>query len=145
MRTAVQYFQPAIEKDPSYALAHAGLADVYVLNYQGLPPRDAIPMGKAAAMRALQIDEQLAEAHAALGVAACAFDWDLAAGEKRYKQAISLNPNYATAYGYYGQCLSVWGRFEESLAATRHAAELDPLSLVINVQVGNSFLWARHY
>src|SRR2546426_11818359 len=102
MRTAVQYFQPAIEKDPSYALAHAGLADVYVLNYQGLPPNDAIPMGKAAAMRALQIDEQLAEAHAALGVAARAFDWDLPAGEQRYNPAVALNPNSATAKCEHG-------------------------------------------
>ncbi len=145
MWKAIDYLHQAIDKDPTYALAYAALADVYVVDYLPLPPKETMPMGKAAAIRALQIDEDLAEAHAALGVAAYVFDWDAVAAEKALKKAIALNPNYATAYGYYGEFLGRCGRFEESLAATKRAHELDPLSAVINVQVGNSFLRARHY
>ena len=104
LKTALEYFQQAIDRDPTYALAHAGIADCYVLlpYYRGLSGHESYPKAKAAALQALQMDEHLAEAHAALALAHVFFDWDWVSAEKSIHRAIELNPNYATAHRWYG-------------------------------------------
>jgi TolB-like protein/Tfp pilus assembly protein PilF len=142
---AIDYFQQAVEKDPAYALAYAAMADVYVLGGGGRSGRETYPKAKAAAMKALEIDDQLAEAHAALGQAQMFFDWNLAAAEAEFKRAIDLNPNYATAYQWYADCLAVMGRTEEALEQMKHARELEPLSEILNRDTGRVFYYARRY
>jgi len=146
LKKSLGYFQQAIEKDPAYALAYAGLADSYVILADGvMAPREAYPRGKAAAFKALEIDETLAEAHAPLGAAREAYDWDWVGAEKEYKRAIELNPGYATAHQWYAMYLSEMGRHNEAIAETKRAQELDPLSLIINVHGGYIFFFARQY
>jgi len=146
LKKSLGYFQQAIEKDPAYALAYAGLADSYVILADGvMAPREAYPRGKAAAFKALEIDETLAEAHAPLGAAREAYDWDWVGAEKEYKRAIELNPGYATAHQWYAMYLSEMGRHDEAVAEIRRAQELDPLSLIINATGGYVFFFARRY
>jgi serine/threonine-protein kinase len=114
LRKAIEYFNQAIENDPSFALAYAGLADCYVVPVNLLPPRDAMPKAKAAARRALELDETLAEAHTSLARVLAVYDWDWPAAEKEYKRAIELNPRYAIAHQWYGACLEVMGRRSEA-------------------------------
>ena len=131
---AIEHFDKALSVDPSYALAYTGLADCYNLlgsiQYAVLPPSVAMPKARKAAERALEIDEELAEAHVSLGHVKLFFDWDLKAAEGEFKRAIDLNPNYATAHQWYGDCLMLQNRRDEALAEKRRALELDPLSLV---------------
>jgi TolB-like protein/Tfp pilus assembly protein PilF len=144
-KKAIEYFNQAIEKDPTYALAYVGLADCYAVGNLPESSRDAMAKARAAANRALEIDDGLAEAHASLGLVKHLFDWDWSGAEREYKRAIELNPNYASVYGWYGMYLAGRGRFDESLAQVRQAQELDPLSVIISVQVGNIFFFARRY
>jgi len=135
-RKAIEQFQQAIDRDPNYALAYDGLADCYLLleQYASTPASETLPKAKAAAERALQIDDSLAEAHASL---ACYYDqswrWDEA--EKEFKRAISLNPNYPTAHHWYEIHLRLMGRLDEALAEIKRAQELDPLSPTLYVNV----------
>jgi len=135
LRKAVHYFEQAIEKDPGYALAYAGLADSHILlaEYSLLPPKDAFPRAKAAVMEALEIDETLAEAHTSLAFIKTLNDWDWIGAEKEFKQAIEFNPGYATAHQWYAEHLTMTGQYAEAIAEFKRAQELDPLSLIIGV------------
>ena len=144
---AIEHFQEAIDRDPSYALAYAGLADAYnVLGYYDyLPPREAYPKAKDAATRALALDESLAPAHASLGYTRLFFDWDWPGAEAAFVRAIALDPGYASAHQWYAWYLLVVGRMEEMIGAMRTALQLDPLSLIINAHMGYALFWARRY
>ena len=137
-RRATDYFSQAVQKDPSYALSYAGLADTYSqLGDSGyLAPSEAWPKARTAAVQALEIDDSLAEAHTSLGLVKEHFEWDWAGAEKEFKRAIQLNPNLATAHLWYGDLLSNTGKLEEGLRETKRAKELDPLSLIINTNLG---------
>ncbi len=145
--TSIEYFRRAIDIDPTYALAYAGLADSYNMrgSYGHAPPKDVMPRAKAAAVKALEIDSTLAEAHASLGYAYATYDWDWKAGEREYKRAIELNPNYATAHHWYGLYLTTMGRSDEAVDELERARVLDPLSLIINTNVGWVLYFARLY
>jgi TolB-like protein/Tfp pilus assembly protein PilF len=140
-KKAAEYFSQAVQKDPGYALSYAGLADSYsLLGDAGyLPPAEAWPKAKTAAMQALNLDDSLGEAHTSLGLVKEHFEWDWAGAEKEFKRAIELNPNLATAHHWYGDYLTNMGRFDEGIAETKKAQELDPLSLIINTTVGWQF------
>jgi len=142
---AIEYFKQAIEKDPGFALAYVGLADSYVVPANRLPPRESMPKAKEAALRALEINERLAEAHATLGRALASYDWDWPAAEKEFKRAVELNPNYAVAHQWYGGYFGVMGRPEEAISERRLAVELEPLSLIINFELGSAYYFARDY
>jgi len=144
-KKAIEYFNQAIEKYPSYALAYSGLADCYVLGGDARSTQEAFSKAKAAASRALEIDDTLAEAHASLALVKMAYDWDLAAAESEFKRAIELNPNYATAHHWYADCLMLMGRTDQAIASIRRAQELDPLSLIISRDAGRLFYFARRY
>jgi len=142
-----EYFQQAIEKDPGYALAYAGLADSYEIlsDWALMPPREALPRAKAAALKAVEMDETLGEAHVSLGAARRDYDLDWVGAEKEFKRAIELNPGYATAHQWYAEYLSAMGRHKEALAEVKRAQELDPLSPIINAYAGMVFFNARRY
>jgi len=144
---AIEYFKQAIEKDQLYALSYAGLADCYdVLGwYSHLSPNEAFPRARATAMKALEIDDTLAEAHASLAAFYLWHDWDWEAAEREFKRAINLNPGYATAHHWYADCLTVVDRSNEAIAEMKRAQELDPLSLIISTDVAKEFLYARKY
>ncbi|MFS8084287.1 MAG: tetratricopeptide repeat protein [Acidobacteriota bacterium] len=145
---SVEYFEKALKQDPGYALAFAGLADAYSVmpSYADGAPDVFFPKAKAAARRALELDESLAEAHTALARVLFAYDWSFAESDREYQRAIALNPNYATAHHWYGNAnLLRTGRFEESIAEMKHAQMLDPLSLIINADLGENYLLARRY
>jgi serine/threonine protein kinase len=143
----LQYFQQAIEKDPGYALAHVGIADTF--GYLGLfsfmPPHLAYSRDKAAAKKALEIDPELAEAYASHGFIAMWYDWDWTAAEKHFLKAIQIKPEYATAHLWYGLCLSIMGRFEESIREIQEARELEPLEPVNSTLVGWALYMARRF
>jgi serine/threonine-protein kinase len=137
---ALAYFNDAIERDPDYALAHAGLADTYnVLALYGvLPSQEAFPQAKRAAIRALELDDGLAEAHTSLARFYENYGWDWLAAEREFRRAIELNPGYATGHDWYATYLSAQGRHEEALAEGNKAHELDPFSLTINTSLGTT-------
>jgi TolB-like protein/Tfp pilus assembly protein PilF len=139
LQKAADYFQQAIEKDASYALAYSGLADCHVLLplYPGLGsnPRDELPKALEAARKAVELDDTLAEAHTSLA-RALASDLQLSAAMSEFNRAIELNPNYATAHQWFGECLLSQGHVDEALAELKRAQELDPLSLIINSVLG---------
>jgi TolB-like protein/DNA-binding winged helix-turn-helix (wHTH) protein/Tfp pilus assembly protein PilF len=147
LNKGIGYFSEAVEKDPSYALAYVGLADSYSLlsDYGGLPPKQTYPQAKKAALRALELDDQLAEAHAALGFIKAAYDWDWPGAESEYRRAIELNPNYETAHQWYAEYLSGMGRHEEAIAEIRRAKEINPVSLIINAVEAWVLYHAREY
>jgi serine/threonine protein kinase/Tfp pilus assembly protein PilF len=147
MRKSIEYFEQAIEKDPSYALAYVGIADSYItlVMWRVLPAKEAFPKAKQAAMKALEIDDSLGEAHNSLATVKYGFDWDWKEAEKEFKRAIELSPSYATAHQWYGEFLTFRGRFDEGLKEMRRAQELDPLSLIINAVGGLLFFLARDY
>jgi eukaryotic-like serine/threonine-protein kinase len=148
LRQAIGFYEQAIARDPKYALAYAGLAEAYVLlpAYTATAPQDAYPTAKAAALKALQLDEKLAEAHTALGLLLCFGDLDMAGSISEFQRAIALNPNYATAHHWYGNGpLLALGRFEEAIAEGKRAIELDPLSPIINADLGQNLYIARRY
>lgn len=144
---SVEYFEKAIEIDPNYALAYAGLGDAYyILGNNGFwPAEKAYPQAKAAVFRALEIDDKLAEAHATLGSIMSDYEWDFAGAEKELKLAIELNPRYATAHQFYGYSLSNFGRYEEAIREIKIARNLDPLSPRISANVGLFLYFARRY
>ncbi|QQS34169.1 MAG: protein kinase [Acidobacteriota bacterium] len=144
---ALRYFSRAVEKDPSYALAYTGTADTYALMplYGDYRPTEYIPKAKQAALKALELDGELAEAHASLGYITTTYDYDWDRAEEHYRAALSSRPNYATAHQWYAEHLAFRGRTEEAVAAISAAAELDPFSLVINRMKGNILGFAgRH-
>ena len=146
IRQAVVHFQEAIGEDPDYALAYSGLADSYsLLGYYYESPRTALPQARAAAERALELDERLGEAHASLGWIKTVYDWDFAEAEREFLRAIELNPMYPTAYQWYSHFLLITRRHDESLEQARIAAELDPLSLIISSNYGGFLGYAGRY
>jgi TolB-like protein/DNA-binding winged helix-turn-helix (wHTH) protein/Tfp pilus assembly protein PilF len=149
VRKGIAYFQRAIQKDPNYALAYAGLAESYItLGQPGsseLSPMEALLQGKAAATRALEIDDSLGEAHLALADVIKLHDWDWQAAEKEYQRALELNPNSDTAHVSYGAYLQAMGRIEEGFVHARKAMELDPLNAHIASDLGYHFYTARQY
>ena len=146
-RLAADYFQQAIDKDPNYGRAYAGLADTFSLMstwYMG-PQKELMPKARAAAMRALELDEHLAEAHASLALIEENYDYDWPAAEKEFRRAIQLDPQYATAHQWYAECLSWQGRFEEALAESKLARQLDPLSSIIATDYASILYYSRQY
>jgi serine/threonine-protein kinase len=140
-RRAIAFFKQAIDKDPRYALAYAGLADCYTLQsiYYEVPPTAALPLARDAAQRALSIDEGLAEAHTSLAYVRMNFDSDLGAAAHEFERAIQLNPNYATARQWYSRCLVTMGRYDEAINESGRAVALDPLSVVVIAERGGVF------
>jgi len=146
LRNAIDYFDDAVRKDPTYAEAYAGLADSYtLLGMWGMPGQDAWRHAKVAAGKALELDEGLAEAHASLGYIAMAYEWDWKMAEREFQHAIKLNPNYAAAHHGYGYCLMANGRLDEAAGELKQAQELDPLSMWIDANVGFRLYFARQY
>jgi serine/threonine-protein kinase len=145
IKKAIEYFNQAIDKDPGYALAYVGLSDCYVVPANPQPPIEKMPKARAAATRALELDESLGEAHSALARVLVVYDWDWAGGEREFKRALELNPHFAGAHQWYGGYLEMLGRREESLAERRQAFELDPLSVSINFELGIAYYYARDY
>jgi eukaryotic-like serine/threonine-protein kinase len=147
LKKAIEYFNQAIATDPSYALAYAGLADCYIVipNYADVSAQDAYTKAKNAALKALELDESLAEAHTSLGGIKSDYEWDFPAAEKELKRAIELNPNYATGHHWYAEYLSAMGRHQEAIAEIKRAQQLDPLSMIISFVVGDTYLKARQY
>lgn len=146
LKKSVEYFDQAIEKDPAYALAYAGLADSYVTlqDYTSVSPKVTLPKAKEAAHKALEIDSTLAEAHNSLAQVMFR-EWDWEGAEREHKRAIELNPNYATAHHWYALVLAYAARFDEAIAEMKRARELDPLSLIINRNLGLVLYFARRY
>jgi TolB-like protein/Tfp pilus assembly protein PilF/predicted Ser/Thr protein kinase len=147
IRKAISYFQQAVNKDPNYALAYAGLADSYLVLgvYSSAPWQETYRQAKAAATKALEIDDNLAEAHAALAVIRAGEQWDLRGALTEFARAIELNPNYATGHQWYAEHLICLSDAEQAIAEIRRAQELDPLSLVINSTYGYILFQARRY
>ncbi|MEP6719625.1 MAG: protein kinase, partial [bacterium] len=148
LKQSIDYFNQAIEKDPTYALAYVGLADAYIVipYFSVVSPQESYPKAKAAAKRALEIDDTLAEAHTAMAAVLMNYDWNLPESNKEFERAIELNPNYATAHHWYArENLTVMGNFDRALAEMRRAQELDPLSLIINANLGKAYFNARRY
>lgn len=145
IRKAIESFEAAVQADPNYALAYSGLADCYSLVVSGLPPLERMPKAKQAAQKALELDDNLAEAHASLGFIKYKFDWDWQGAEEEFRRAIELNPNYATAHHWYGECLGLQAKFAESHAALLRAERLDPLSLAIKEDIGMVWFRMRDY
>lgn len=144
---SVDYFNQAIQRDPNYALAYAGLADSWFTKgwYRWSKPDEAYPNAKAAAEKALELNSQLAEAHAALAMIKMNYEYDWPGAESEFKRALELNPRYPTAHQRYSLFLPVLGRMDEAVAEAKKAQELDPLSLIINENVGDILSLARRY
>jgi TolB-like protein/DNA-binding winged helix-turn-helix (wHTH) protein/Flp pilus assembly protein TadD len=144
---AVDFFNQAIAKAPNFAEAYSGLADAYALlgdwQYAVMTTEEALPKAKAAAMKALELDNSLGEAHTSLAFCLDGYDWDLGAGDKEFQRAIELNPGYATAHHWYAWHLSLLGRNSEAIAEMRKAKDLDPLSLPINSDLAELLLIAH--
>jgi TolB-like protein/Tfp pilus assembly protein PilF len=148
IRQAIGFYEQAIARDPNYALAYAGVAEGYgVLPfYSAVASTEAHSKAKTAARKALQLDDKLAEAHTALALVLCVADFDIADSILEFQRAIALNPNYATAHHWYANApLTALGRFDEAIAEGKRAIELDPLSPVINADLGQNLLMARRY
>ena len=144
---AIEYLEKAVEIDPEYALAYAGLADAYgVLPiYRPILPGEVYPKAKAAAERALELDDSLAEAHAAMSCVLANYEWDWDGAEREIERAIELNPGYVTAYQWKAEDLIVRGKFDEAVEVMNKARELDPLSLFMNARMGFAFYYARRF
>jgi len=148
LNKSIEYFQQAIDKDPGYAMAYVGLADSYNtlgggLNY--VSPRETIPKAKAAAMKALELDNTVGEAHAALGFAEWFYDWDWPTAEREFKAAIELNPNSAVSHFRYSECLLTRTQFDEGISEIKRAQELDPVSTQTMGGLGHAYLVMRRY
>jgi len=145
LKKAIEYFQQAVDRDPNYAPAHAGIAQVYAVlpYYSQMQPEEAFPKAKAAAQRAIALDETLAEAHTTLALVDYSYDLDWAGADQNFKRAMDLNPSYATAHHGYAFYLWMCDRKQEALAEIERARQLDPLSLVINADEG-TFLHGAH-
>jgi TolB-like protein/DNA-binding winged helix-turn-helix (wHTH) protein/Flp pilus assembly protein TadD len=149
LKAALAYFNQAIEEDPKYAQAYSGLADTYALlgdwQYAVMTPKEAFPKAKAAAIKALELDSALGEAHNSLAFVLDGFDWDFDSAGKEFRRAIELNPGYATAHHWYAWHLSLLGRYDEAIAEMRKAENLDPLSLIINADLAELLVLAHSY
>jgi TolB-like protein/DNA-binding winged helix-turn-helix (wHTH) protein/Tfp pilus assembly protein PilF len=148
-KRAIDYFDQAIAKDPNYAQAYSGLADSYALlgdwEFGGLPPNEAFPKAKAAATKALELDDNLGEAHASLALCLKSFDWDWKSAEAELMRAIKLSPSYATAHQWYAWNLIILGRNHEGINELKKAESLDPLSLIISADIADALLIAHKY
>jgi TolB-like protein/DNA-binding XRE family transcriptional regulator len=146
---AIEYFEQAIDKEPNYARARAGLADCYVTlgSWENgtMRPIEAMAKAKEAASKALELDERLAEAHTTLAYRTTHHDWDWATAEAQFQRVLELNPNYAVCHHWYSHYLTAVGRTEESLTASKRCLELDPLDLVINIHMAWHYQFARQY
>jgi len=144
---AIEYFQQAVEKDPAYALAYTGIADSYVLlgwnSY--LPPKDAFPKARVAAMAALRLDPELGEAHSPQAAVLWLYDWQWPEAQMEFKRSLALNPAHPTASHWYAECLMTMGRHSEAIARMKSSQDLDPLSLIISVAIGWAFYMAGQY
>jgi len=149
LKVALAYFNQAIDEDPRYAQAYSGLADTYSLlgdwQYAVMTPREALPKAKAAAIKALELDSTLGEAHNSLAFCLDGFDWDFDSAGKEFRRAIELNPGYATAHHWYAWHLSLLGRYDEAIVEMREAENLDPLSLIINADLAELLVLAHSY
>jgi TolB-like protein/DNA-binding winged helix-turn-helix (wHTH) protein/Flp pilus assembly protein TadD len=149
LRVALAYFNQAIEEDPHYAPAYSGLADTYALlgdwQYAVMTPTQAYPKAKAAALKAVDLDSALGEAHNSLAFVLDGFDWDLDAGGKEFRRAIELSPGYATAHHWYAWHLALLGRYDEAIVEMKTAESLDPLSLIINADLAELLVIAHSY
>jgi tetratricopeptide (TPR) repeat protein len=146
IKKSIEYFDQAIQKDPTYALAYAGLADAYVIlpNYSKALGKETYPKAKAAATKALELDDTVAEAHVSLATVRFWHDW-AAGAEPEYKRGLELSPNYATGHQWYSIYLSTRGRHQEAISEMTKAQELDPFSLIINTELGLPYLYAHQY
>src|SRR5580704_14756578 len=149
LNVARVYFNQAIEEDPAFAQAYSGLADTYALlgdwQYAVMTPKEALPKAKASAIKALELDSALGEAHNSLAFCLDGFEWDFEAAGKEFQRAIELNPNYATAHHWYSWHLGLLGQYDDALAEMRKAENLDPLSLIINSDLAELLLIAHSY
>ena len=149
LKVALAYFNQAIDEDPKYAQAYSGLADTYSLlgdwQYAVMTPKEALPKAKAAAIKALELNSTLGEAHNSLAFCLDGFDWDFDSAGKEFRRAIELNPGYATAHHWYAWHLSLLGRYDEAIAEMRKAENLDPLSLIINADLAELLVLAHSY
>jgi TolB-like protein/DNA-binding winged helix-turn-helix (wHTH) protein/Tfp pilus assembly protein PilF len=149
LKVALAYFTQAIEEDPNYAQAYSGLADTYALlgdwQYAVMTPKEAFPKAKAAAIKALELDSAMGEAHNSLAFVLDGFDWDFDSAGKEFLRAIELNPGYATAHHWYAWHLSLLGRYDEAIEEMRKALNLDPLSLIINADLAELLVLAHSY
>jgi len=147
LEKAITYFREAIEKDPNYALAHAGMADCYTLmgRHLYLPVKESFEKARSYANRALELNDNLAEAHTALAAVLMIYNWDWDLAEEQFKHAIQLNPNYANAHYLHSVLLQTTGRLQESVAAAEKAQVLDPLSPVIGMGVVSAYFFSEQY
>jgi serine/threonine protein kinase/Tfp pilus assembly protein PilF len=147
LRKAIEYFQEAVAKDPAYALAYTGLADTYNLAsfLNVFPPAEVMPKAEAAAAKALEIDDGLAEAHVSLGYASFTYDWDWTAAERHFEQALAVNPSYVRNHAFYPLYLSSLGRFEDALAVAKRALDLDPASPAVSHVLAVQLYLARQF
>jgi TolB-like protein/DNA-binding winged helix-turn-helix (wHTH) protein/Flp pilus assembly protein TadD len=149
LKVALAYFKQATEEDPKYAQAYSGLADTYALlgdwQYAVVTPKEAFPKAKAAAIKALELDSSLGEAHNSLAFVLDGFDWDFDSAGKEFQRAIELSPGYATAHHWYAWHLSLLGQFDDAIAEMRKAVNLDPLSLIINADLAELLDVAHSY
>jgi tetratricopeptide (TPR) repeat protein len=149
LKTAKDYFEQSISKDPTYAPAYSGLADTYALlgdwQYAVMPATEALPKAKAAAIKALQLDSNSGEAHISLAFCLDGFDWNFASADSEFQQGIKVSPNYATGHHWYAWHLSLLGRYGEAIAEMKKAETLDPLSLIINADLAELLLLAHAY
>lgn len=148
IKKGVECFLQAIDLDPNYALAYAGLAEAYgflASSTGGQPPREAYPRAKAAATKALELDDTLGEAHCTLGFFRLLYDWDFAAAEEEFQRATELSPNFANAWDGYGFYFKATGQSEASIRACQRAQELEPLSLFITLSLAWAYYFARQY
>ena len=147
LKRALTYFHEAIERDPAYAAAYAGLADYYITlgNFNLMPSREAFPKGKAAALKALEMDPHSAEAYTSLGSVKGSYEWDRPGAEEAFRRAIALNPNYVTAHHWFADHLISLGRFGEAMAELTRAQSLDPLSSIIDSDAAGYFFYAGRY
>ncbi|MBS1787084.1 MAG: tetratricopeptide repeat protein, partial [Acidobacteria bacterium] len=147
IRKSLDYFQQAVEKDPSFAMAYAGVADSYnaLAGFNVLPPKDVYPKARLAADTALKLDDLLAQAHTSLAMIKLAYDWDWPGAEREFKRALEISPSDSEAHYQYGYYLAFMGRFDEAIVEIRRAQELDPISLVKITGVGQALFMARRY
>jgi TolB-like protein/Tfp pilus assembly protein PilF len=147
--TAIDFFQKSIDIDPTYAPPYAGLADSYELlgsaPYTTLPPKDAFPKAEAAARKALELDDTLAEAHVSLGYSYLVYEWNPAEAEKEFSRALALRPDYATGHQFYAYYLTAIGQLDEAIAERRKATELDPLNPLLSSALGEAYYQARKF
>jgi TolB-like protein/DNA-binding winged helix-turn-helix (wHTH) protein/Flp pilus assembly protein TadD len=149
LKVALAYFNQAIDEDPKYAQSYSGLADTYALlgdwQYAAMTPKEALPKAKAAAIKALELDGALGEAHNSLAFCLDGFDWDFESAGQEFRRAIELNPGYATAHHWYAWHLSLVGQNEEAIVEMKKAENLDPLSIIINADLAELLVLAHHY